>query len=385
MGDRMKRLGLRIALAFGGVALGLAFGEALVRAFGPEIQIVFRDQIVASEDPAQGYALRPGAADGRDAISSAGLRDREFETPKPAGRVRIAAIGDSITFGFGNPRAAAWPKRLEDALAARAKQGAPPIEVINLGVPGYNVEQVVAHLAAVGLPFAPDAIVYGYSLNDPQGVSVEASALGTLRRAFESRRGPAWLAHSKLYLLARKIAFERTKQDALRAERPSDPAFLAAASGDRVRYFRTLHREGESAARLQRGLDALAALAREHALPVLVVIFPLFGEEDGAGPEALADVHALVASEAERRGFAVLDLLDVYARGARALGHDLSLDFMHPNPLGQRLAAAAVLDWICANQWPPARSVDCAREVPGDAADVAVRGALRHVQSAPPR
>jgi lysophospholipase L1-like esterase len=380
----VNRLGLRIALVLGGVALGLAVGEALVRAFGPEIQIVFRDQIVASDDPAQIYSLRPGAADGREMISAAGLRDRDFATPKPPGRVRIAAAGDSITFGFGNPRAAAWPKRLEEALAARAREGAEPVEVINLGVPGYNVEQVAARLAAVGLAFEPDAIVYGYALNDPQGVSVEASALATLHRAFDGG-APAWLGHSKLFLLARKIAFERRKQDALRAERPSDPAFVAAESGDRVRYFRALHGEGESAARLQRGLDALAAIARERALPVLVVLFPLFGEEDGAGPEALADVHALVAAEAERRGFAVLDLQGVYARGTRALGDDLSLDFMHPNPLGQRLAAAAVLDWICASDWPPARAIDCAREVAGDAADVAVRSVLRRAQAAPPR
>lgn len=381
MGDGLQRFGMRAALAAVGVAVGLAAGEALVRLLGPEIQIVFREQIVASDDPAQGYTLRPGAADGRDAISSMGLRDREFAAVKPAGALRIAAIGDSITFGFSNPRAAAWPKRLERALAARAKEGAPPIEVINLGVPGYNIEQSVARLRAVGLPLAPDAIVYGYSLNDPQGVSIEASALATLHEAFQ-QRSSRLLSHSRLYLLARKMAFERTQREALRAEPPRDPAIDAAAAGDRVRYFRTLHREGESAARLRRGLDALAALAQEQRLPVLVVLFPLFGEENGAGAEALADVHADVAAEASRRGLAVLDLLDPFGRGARALGNDLSLDFMHPNPLGQRLAAAAIFEWMCGHAWPPVAAIDCGREVAGDAADVAVRNALAHGRSA---
>src|SRR6185295_18703673 len=79
----LPKLGSRFAIVLLGTLVGLAAGEILVRLFGPEIQVVFRDQIVSSDDPTLGYSLRPGSADGKLTISSAGLRDREYAEPKP--------------------------------------------------------------------------------------------------------------------------------------------------------------------------------------------------------------------------------------------------------------------------------------------------------------
>lgn len=343
-------------LVAGGILLGLVAAEILVRVAGPEIEVVFRDSIAPSDDPALGYALRPGAPDGTSRISAQGLRDRELAVPKPAGVVRIAVVGDSIAYGFGNEQAETFPKRLEVRFAACS---APRVEIANLGVPGYNAPQVAARLRAVGLGLEPDAIVYAYSLNDPQDYSIEAEALATLRTAFDARASAGagrWLAHSRLYLLARRIGFENVKQEALRERPLLDPGWDAARSGAREDYFRSIHAEGESAARLRRGFDALAALARERELPVLVAIFPLFGAKDGVGPEALADVHAQVAALSLARGFAVLDLLPVY--GARS-ERKFWLDFMHPDATGHGIAADAIHDWMCANAWPPGAALAC--------------------------
>jgi lysophospholipase L1-like esterase len=375
---RARTIVARIAVVAVATCVGLVAAELLVRAFGPEVNVVFRDQILASDDPVLRYTLRPGAPDDALAISSAGLRDREYDEPKPAGVFRIAAIGDSITFGFGTPRDAGWSKRLEAMLAARAPS-ATRIEVLNLGVPGYDVEQSVARLRSVGLRFEPDAIVYGYALNDPQGVSIETQALDTLREAFERETSAGlggWLVHSRLYLLARRAALDRRKPEFLRANPPRDGAFEAQRGGDRVDYFRRLHGEPDGAERLRRGLDALREVAGERDLPVLVLIFPLFGTQHGEGPEALADVHALVGAAARERGFAVIDLLPHYAAATAAFGPKLWLDFMHPNPLGHRVAAVAAADWICANAWPPSRPIECTRDAPLDAADGAVANAL---------
>src|SRR4029450_190441 len=132
-----------------------ALAECAARLFTEEPAIVFRNTITPSDDPALGYALRPGARDGDATIDGAGLRDREFEQPKPAGVWRLAAIGDSITYGSGGAAAASSPKRLEALLEHARRDGAPRLETLNLGVPGYNVTQIVPRLETGGLPLAP--------------------------------------------------------------------------------------------------------------------------------------------------------------------------------------------------------------------------------------
>jgi lysophospholipase L1-like esterase len=385
----------RVALLAAGLLIGIAVAELLARAFDPGVQVVFRESIAFSEDPALVYELRPGARDGKHRISSAGLRDDETPREKPAGTFRIAAIGDSLTHGSGGPRESAYPEQLEALLNARAGAARPRFEVLNFGVPGYDIGQVARRLRVLGLSFEPDVIVYGYVLNDPQAFSIEAEALRTLRDeaaryadADASHVVGRWLAHSRLYQLAREWAHRRDSLAMLRAQMPNDPAYEAARSGDRVRYFRSIHSEGESAARLRRGLDELAAIAREHRLPVLVVIFPLFGSEAGVGPEALADVHQIVAVEASKRGFAVLDLLPVYAGATRAFGTEMKLDFMHPDALGHRVAATAIRSWLCTAAWLPAGSLGCTGAPPADATDAkiatAVAAALAGAAPAPP-
>ena len=117
----MRRALGRVGLVAIGLLLGAALGEILARAFGPDFQVVFRDSIQASADPVLVYELRPGAFDGPDRISSAGLRDGEHDRAKAPGVVRIAADGDSITYGSGVRRDTSWPKRLEALLHERRK------------------------------------------------------------------------------------------------------------------------------------------------------------------------------------------------------------------------------------------------------------------------
>jgi hypothetical protein len=353
----------RLALAAMGLLLGLGAGEALARWLGPSFQVVFRDSIVATEDPALGYELRPLARDGKNRINAAGLRDREVAIEKPPGTWRIAAIGDSITYGSGVSRDGAYGEQLEELLAAARVEGQPRVEVLNFGVPGYNVTQIVERLRRRGLAFDPDAVVYGYSLNDPQAFSIEAEALRRLApddgRTGEPGFVRRFLSRSHLVLLVRRVLHDRRSQQALRDEMPNDPAYEAAKTGSSVRYFEALHAEGEPSERLQSGLDALAALAAERRLPVLVLLFPLFGTSFGDSPGALAPVHEKLVTAMRARGFAVVDLLPIYTAASRALGRDFAVDFMHPDGVGQRVAAWTVFAWMCENGWPAPDALAC--------------------------
>jgi len=376
-----------VALALAAVIATLGLGEVVVRVLhvGPEFHVVFRQTIAPSDDPTLEYELRAGAADGAASISSAGLRDREFAEPKPHGVFRIAAIGDSVTYGSGGPRELAWPQRLEGRLAelapAPAQAGAEaPVEVLNLGVPGYNETQVVRHLALRGIPLEPDVVVYGYVLNDPQSFSLEAEALRDMRAAAARGEPPGagalarWLSGSRLFLLAHTLFTSNVAASrAVVATLPDDPAYAAAGGPGRDAYFRALHRDAEGAQRLASGFAELAALAREHQLRVLVAIFPLF---DDTGPdEALADVRTLVADRARQAGLDVVDLLPAYRIAAQGWRRDLHIDFLHPSPFGQRVAAAAILDHLCSAGALPA-GVDCARRMQGDSLGAALSRAL---------
>lgn len=80
--------------------------------------------------------------------------------PEPARRERTAvvlAVGDSYTFGWGVPREAAWPARLE----ARLRSGGRAVRVLNGGVPGYNLRQIRKRASQLVAAVKPDLLVVG--------------------------------------------------------------------------------------------------------------------------------------------------------------------------------------------------------------------------------
>jgi hypothetical protein len=82
----------------------------------------------------------------------------------------------------------------------------------------------------------------------------------------------------------------------------------------------------------------MGALCREHEVPFVVMVFPLFADPlDERYP--FADIHARVAQAAREAGAVVVDLLPAY-RGLRSslLVVDGAND-EHPNEIAHRIAA----------------------------------------------
>jgi hypothetical protein len=67
-----------------------------------------------------------------------GYRGTAVPPGPPSSAFRIVALGDSFTYGQGVPAEASLPAALERELAAR--MGA-PVEVLNFGVPGLNLDE----------------------------------------------------------------------------------------------------------------------------------------------------------------------------------------------------------------------------------------------------
>jgi len=99
--------------------------------------------------------------------NSRGFRDEEVPDPRPPGGLRIIALGDSSTFGYGVRREEAYPQRLERALAKRFPGRV--VEVLNAGTPGWSSGNGVAFLVSEGLSWKPDVVLVSFGYNEQLG------------------------------------------------------------------------------------------------------------------------------------------------------------------------------------------------------------------------
>lgn len=119
-----------------------------------------------SDTPGLSYELIANAKDenGFYSINSKGVRDREFEIPKPADVFRIIVLGDSVTFGTEYPLELTYPKILEKLLNKNPESNL-RFEVLNAGVCSYNAVQKVLLLQNKLLDYDPDMVILQF-LND---------------------------------------------------------------------------------------------------------------------------------------------------------------------------------------------------------------------------
>jgi lysophospholipase L1-like esterase len=276
---------------------------------------------------------------------------------KPAGVRRIALLGDSVAFGAGVAAGAELPAQL----AARLAGAAPPTEVLNLAVPGYDTLDEVAFLEAVGLPLAPDVVVLAYCINDAGVQSLNAALIrllheqGALLR--HSRLAQLVLGRLDRAMLRREARLANDEQEFRRryegriAPLDDDPpqrtriAALAAAlaEGPPPSRFLPWYASEARVGRLRFALAHLRDLAAARGFAVVVALVPFLDE--GGRPELFAQARAIVAHEARRQGFRVVDLHRPLARAGmeRLLGSEAGRpDPLHPNAQGHRLMAEAL-------------------------------------------
>ncbi len=84
-------------------------------------------------------------------INSKGLRDDEVDYKKPNHIFRIVLLGDSNTFGAGVP--------VEKHLSTLLEGYFNNVEVVNMGVSGFGVDQVLLYLQSEGFKYQPDLVL----------------------------------------------------------------------------------------------------------------------------------------------------------------------------------------------------------------------------------
>lgn len=97
-------------------------------------------------------------------INSLGFRGHEPQIPKPAGVIRIVALGDSTTFGMeASDDDSVWVSRVVTELRHRAGAG---FDTVNAGVPGYTLADSNALLRDRIAPLEPDIIIVNQIATD---------------------------------------------------------------------------------------------------------------------------------------------------------------------------------------------------------------------------
>lgn len=100
----------------------------------------------------------------RISINNRGFRGREVSAEK-GNAYRIVALGESTTFGFTMHRDdKPWPEMLEEMIRDRLKPSR-PVEVINAGVPRYQLKHNLLRLPVQILPLKPDMIISYHGAN----------------------------------------------------------------------------------------------------------------------------------------------------------------------------------------------------------------------------
>ena len=160
------------ALTVASTLIALAAGELVVRALFKDQTVMFpRYHTDYRYGPYTLRGIRPNAEFRHTSVdgswtfvtNSRGLRDtREFSYDKPAGTLRVLALGDSHTQGYEVRQEATFAAVLERYLAKRGVQA----EVLNAGVSGFSTAEALAFLENEGYKYQPDVVVLGFYAND---------------------------------------------------------------------------------------------------------------------------------------------------------------------------------------------------------------------------
>lgn len=289
-------------------------------------------------DPLLGWKPRPGFKQGGIEINSLGFRGQEFAMAKAGKTFRIAALGDSTTFGHPETASASYPAQLEDAFSRGVAGCGRRYEVINAGVEGYSARHVLARLEKEVLPLAPDLVIVYVGWNDLFGSDPERRLPDVDPRNWFNRL----LRHSFLLKAATKVVFERV----LPAQEEVTPRRVA-------RYQRFVPTT------FLQNYRGIVRTARAHGTPLAIVTLPsLLGAEEWEKSRAILHYPAFtrrpellrilwerynreIRGLAEEMDVPLLDLAEAIRQVKN--GRTLFIDTLHFNTAGYRMVAEIML------------------------------------------
>jgi hypothetical protein len=370
--------GRRAALLLGSSIASLLALELALRALDPQptMERVFRDHPpILRPSEILPFELRPGASgrfrsaefDTRVSINAQGTRGPDFAPDKGA-RLRVLAVGDSFTAGYGVEDDEAYPSRLDALLGER-------VEVINAGfAAGYAPDTYYLYLKARGLALDPDLVLVGFFVGNDidhgiveQNDWVEVDARGLPLRIvsrYSTVENGYWVSRDKRFRYALPLLRDsHLFQLAAGVFEPwlpapgRNPTVLArenrrsALNVYRARYLPRTEARVEQTKTL---FLAMRDLARERGAAMVVVMIPAIEQiETNRLPDGLdLDPHKpqrIFGSFFLSRGIPYLDLLPPFSEPSPEPLY-FSRD-QHWTAAGHARASRAIADFLHGGPW----------------------------------
>ena len=369
----MRRAKQRLAI-LSIVIASLAATEVFLRNFYPQqtVYVPPRSPVFKEGDYFSWRLLersRGGFQAGLLQVNSLGYRGAEFAAEK-GDAIRILAVGDEATFGWGGNDDESYPAQLQTLLTARfpAKRW----QVINAGLAaGDAPDTYYLYLKREGLALEPDVILVGLFVRDDldsdaasrhEWIEQDADGLPLRIRDADSEVADNHLVPRRLPfryrapLLSRSHMFQRLV-DFVSALAPSPPDHEVPFN-----YRLTYADRTETAfARVRKLLAAMNDMAQARGIRLCVLIIPERVQMDPrafAGRQADTERPQKVLREFfDREGIQYLDLLAPLREMSG--GRSIHLEWLGvpdptgvPDPLGNYLIAEHTVG-VLAKEWIP--------------------------------
>lgn len=318
--------------------------EPLLGIAGPERQDLLRYR----PHPYFNYVFNPDYryADGFQPYNSRGFRAPEWTGKRP-GVVRIVAVGGSTTYGiFSRDGKNIWPAFLESRLNAA---GAPAVEVVNLGVTGYTLFEMMGVVAMAVPELEPDVVLINAGVNDAFAACYPDEGGGdgaNFRFSWSPRRLPEfarrWMRRS---YTARVLGYQTMSLNdylpgdlmtAMQYTRPGDEEARRNAARATGKYYR-------------RNLATVVAQAASTGAVVVLFTQPLSRSWEAVESpffqgviSAHQRINDIIREVGAQAGVAVVDL------AAHLRAPELFVDAIHPNLRGEELQAQLIHPAVAA-------------------------------------
>lgn len=260
------------------------------------------------------------------------LQDYRVIVPKPKNTFRIAAVGDSFTFGPYIQFDDTYPKRMERWLNLNGPNQTPAVEVINYGIPRYSTFHEVGSVKQA-LVDGADLIILQITLNDPeQKLDWPTELIPDQTGQLNANLPGSWF--SRWFGGLSTVRFVKQRFDNTRSQTLYWDYFFKLFKKDTPNYTKFLN-----------AFSDIRKLCERFNVPLVSVVFPLFGVEVG-DKYPFWPIHNQIQEELKFRNIPSFDISEAY-RGLPVErlqvlpGYD-----RHPNEIGHRIAAEAILEQL---------------------------------------
>lgn len=349
-----------MAVLIASTLFSVAVAEGIARFFIKLPQAKLYPQVRYHPHPVRGFTLKPNQTaytkDQLATIDVLGFRINGMSTTSASPKLRILALGDSFTFGYGVADHETWPALLERTFG-------PKVQVTNAGTTSYNLFHEFDLLKEKGLRLKPGVVIHALYWNDHLMNRPPRPAdppLLTQDGHFSwdgddnPASGPLWLSAAR-WLKGHSVLVNAAMTQARRHLAPVN-------SG--VHLYDLEYRKllaGELVPESWQVVDDfyrdMKQLGVESGFTVYVVILPV--RDIVTMPNAANHPYPRHIREIlDRQGIPYLDGIALWHRGG--LGEDLFLPYdEHLAAEGYRIITDALIADFCSRKWERSFDIPC--------------------------